>query len=129
MRISAYFPDVSSNFYFEYYTDFQDRELKSENATFNDGFNGECETHKNVKYDVNVKIKNIRTRPFPVSVSEVCFTNFTHKVSCKLKKIQQNFISKSDTAIKTGPTLKKDAFNVTLRCECSIKGTLMSNLV
>ena len=45
MRISAYFPDVSSNYYYEYQTDFQDRELKSENNTFNDGFNGEYENH------------------------------------------------------------------------------------
>ena len=34
----AYFPDVSYNYYSEYHTDFQDRELKSENVTFNDGF-------------------------------------------------------------------------------------------
>ena len=45
MRISAYFLDVSSNYYFEYHSDFQDLELKSENVTFNDGFNGENEKH------------------------------------------------------------------------------------
>ena len=45
MQVSAYFPDVSSNYYFEYHTDFQDSELKSENVTFNDGFNGEYEKH------------------------------------------------------------------------------------
>ena len=45
MRISAYFPDVSSNYYFEYHTDSQDRELKSENVTFNDGVNDEYGKH------------------------------------------------------------------------------------
>ena len=35
MRISANFPDVSSDYYFEYHTDFQDRELKSKNVTVN----------------------------------------------------------------------------------------------
>ena len=45
MQISVLFPDVSWSFYFEYHTDFQDRELKSENVTFNDGFNGEYEKH------------------------------------------------------------------------------------
>ena len=75
MRISAYFPDVSSIFYFEYHTDFQDRKLKSDNVTFNDGFNCEYE-HENVKCDVN--IKNIRTRSFRVSVSDLYFTNFTY---------------------------------------------------
>ena len=45
MRISAYFSDVSWNYYFEYHTDFQERELKSENVTFNDGINGEYERH------------------------------------------------------------------------------------
>ena len=45
--------------------------MKSENVTFNYGFNGECEkTYKNVKCDVNVKIMNIRTR-FCVSLSGV----------------------------------------------------------
>ena len=43
MQITAYFPVVSSNYYFEYHADFQDRELKSENVTFLDGFNGEYE--------------------------------------------------------------------------------------
>ena len=42
MRIFAYFPDV---YYFEYHTDFQDRELKSGKITFDDGFNGEYEKH------------------------------------------------------------------------------------
>ena len=49
MRISAYFPDVSSKYYFEYHSDFQDCELKSEIVTFNDGFNGKYEKHKNIK--------------------------------------------------------------------------------
>ena len=48
-------------------------------------------THKNVKCDVNVKIKNIRTRLF-------------REVE---KKSQQNLVSKSDTATKTDLTLKK----------------------
>ena len=43
--ISAYFPGVSSNHYFEYDTDFKDRELVSENVTFNDRFDGEYEKH------------------------------------------------------------------------------------
>ena len=30
IQISAYFSDVSLNYYIEYHTDFQDRELKSE---------------------------------------------------------------------------------------------------
>ena len=82
MPISTYFPDVSSLFYFEYHTGFQDCELKSANVSVNDGFNGVYEKHikKNVKCDVNVKIKNIRTRLFRVSVFDVQFTNFTHKV-------------------------------------------------
>ena len=61
----------------------------------------------NVKRDVNVKLKNIRTRRFRVSVVDACFTNFTHEIACKLKKIQQNLVSKSDAATKTGPTLKR----------------------
>ena len=49
MRISAYFPDVSTKYYFEYHSDFQDFELKTENVTFNDGINGEYKKHKNTK--------------------------------------------------------------------------------
>ena len=45
MIIYASFPDVSSNHYFEYHTDFQDDELKSENVTFIDGFNDKYEKH------------------------------------------------------------------------------------
>ena len=41
MWISAYFPDVFWNYCFEC----QNRELKSENVTFNDGCNGEYEKH------------------------------------------------------------------------------------
>ena len=41
-------------------------------------------THKNVKCDVT--IENVRTRLFHISVSDVYFTNFTHKVAYKLKK-------------------------------------------
>ena len=37
---------------------------------------------------VNVKIQNIRTRLFRVSVFEVCFTNFTNNVACQLKRSQ-----------------------------------------
>ena len=33
-----------------------------------DGFNGEYETHKNAKFDVDVKQKNIKTNLFLVSV-------------------------------------------------------------
>ena len=36
---------VSDNYYFEYHTYFQDRELKSENVTFSGEFNGEYEKH------------------------------------------------------------------------------------
>ena len=32
-------------------------------------------------------------------------TSFINKVVCKLKKSQQNLVSKSDTATKTGPML------------------------
>ena len=35
----------------------------------------------NVKRDVNVKLKNIRTRRFRVSVVDACFTNFTHEIA------------------------------------------------
>ena len=110
MRIYAYYPDVSSNYHFEDHTDFQDRELKSEQITFNAGFNGGYEKHnpENVKCDVNVKIKTFR-----VSVFEVCFTNFTNQLACKLRKSQQNLVSKSDIATKTCPTLKK--MHLTLR--------------
>ena len=57
MLMYVYFPDVSSNYHFEYHTDFQDRELKRENVIFNDGLNDKYETneHKNVRCDVNVK--------------------------------------------------------------------------
>ena len=33
MQMSAYFPDVSQFYYFEYHTDFQDCQLKSENLS------------------------------------------------------------------------------------------------
>ena len=46
MRISAYCRDVPQNYYFEYHTDFQDCERKSENVTFNNGFNGESKKKK-----------------------------------------------------------------------------------
>ena len=71
MRNSANFPDVFSNYYFEYHTGFQNRKLKSKSVTFNYGFSGEYKKkkkHKNEKCDVNIKIKNIRTRPFRISV-------------------------------------------------------------
>ena len=41
MWISAYFPDVS----FHSHTDSQNRELRSENVTFNAAFDGEYEKH------------------------------------------------------------------------------------
>ena len=61
----------------------------------------------NLKCDVNVKIKNIRIRLFRVSAFDVYFTNFLNKVACKLKKSQPNLASKSDTATKTCPMLKR----------------------
>ena len=87
MWISAYVPDVSKKYYFEYYTDFQDHKLETENVSCNHGFNGEYEKH--IKCIINVKIKNIRTRLFHVSVFNVCFTNFIHEVACKLKKVNK----------------------------------------
>ena len=80
-------------------------------------------TRKNVKYDVNVKIKNTITRFFRISVFDVCFTNFINKAACYLKKIK--IIS---SATKQAQRLK-DAYNVTLWCECLKNGTLISNLV
>ena len=64
-------------------------------------------THKSVKYDVNVKTMNIRTRVVRVSVSDVYFTDCTNKVAYKLKKDQPNRVSKSDNAAKTASTLKR----------------------
>ena len=67
---------------------------------------------------------------YDVSVSYDYLTNSINKVACKLKKSQLNRVSKSDTATKKklAQHLKK-AFNVTLMCECLVRGTLTSNLV
>ena len=45
VKNSACFRHFSLTYYFEYHTDFQDRELKSENVTFDYGFNEEYEKH------------------------------------------------------------------------------------
>ena len=60
-----------------------------------------------VTFHLNVKIINIRTRRFRENVLDVYFRNLINKVTCTFKKIQANLVSNTDTATKTGPTLKK----------------------
>ena len=72
-------------------------------------FNGEYEkhTHTHVKCDINVKIKNFRTRFFLVSLFDIYLTSFINKVACKLEKVQANFALTSGTATQACITLKK----------------------
>ena len=55
---------------------------------------------------------------FLISVYDVYLTNVTNKTASKLKKNQAHIALKFDTTTQACLTLKKEALNVTFRCEC-----------